>query len=909
MKGGNGALANGNVLMASITPELPMPEEPEESPTDADAPEEELTPEEEWTEGEDEAQEEEQVEEGEVVSEEEQVEEGAEGEIEEGAEAEMEEGEEPEEQEIEEGPVAEAGPMVVEGDSVLQPCSNCATLLDVDGLAPFAKVHCPICGTAMRVRTKIKNFTLVEVLGSGGMGAVYKALDTTLNRMVALKVVRREFSADAEYVAKFEREARITASVTHPHVVKVYSFGSEGGLVYIAMELVDKGSLDDLMNLQGRVAEIQALNVGIQVAQGLQAAHQKGLIHRDVKPGNILFADAQTAKIVDFGLALLAEHEAEERGEVWGTPYYVAPEKLDHQPEDFRSDIYSLGGTLFHAIAGRPPFEADTASMVALKHLKSKAVSLQAFAPDVSSATAFVINRMLHKDPDKRYQSYPELIEHLEYARAQLQEAVNTPHRGKQRVVVEGAGQKKVMGLITLVLLLMMIGGGVALYIYRDKLFGHSDQDTTSASPQDSGATASQMNARLIQAREQIVAGDPAGALDALQKLDGDSDLAQPFENWITLNEGIASLIQEKWDDARGWFRVLNQRSHFSTDAGDSDLVKFFSNVGQAMIVSGEITPSAGTDYSLNNEEALAPLIYALKDWNMGRFEDAAGLFGLYLSSTPKDPYEWVGDYKPLAQKYVDQEAAYEKLTAAAAAANTTDDRVAVIKQMEDLAGKVDEKLGARLGKLAAGLKEKNVEMDPAHIARMAAERTADAAAISEGERLFAQYGSQLRFAESAQAMQAINVVTADGVVQKDALVKKAGWLAQFKAQLIQDITSFDYPDPLVTIAGGQLPSGPLPPGQKRVAATDTELLIHTPFGEVPCAWTALSPQQILAMADYYIKTTAATAPQQTADREWLAGVYACELGLLHDGQELLVKASQAKDDYKNELSLFVKTE
>ena len=186
--------------------------------------------------------------------------------------------------------------------------------------------------------------------------------------MVALKVVRKEFSADAEYLAKFEREARITASVNHPHVVKVYSFGSDHGLFYIAMELVDKGSLDDLMNLQGRVAEIEALTVGIQVAQGLQAAHQKGLIHRDVKPGNILFADAQTAKIVDFGLALLAAHEAEERGEVWGTPYYVAPEKLDHQPEDFRSDMYSLGGTLFHAIAGRPPFEADTASMVALKH-------------------------------------------------------------------------------------------------------------------------------------------------------------------------------------------------------------------------------------------------------------------------------------------------------------------------------------------------------------------------------------------------------------------------------------------------------------------------------------------------------------------------------------------------------------
>ncbi len=272
--------------------------------------------------------------------------------------------------------------------------------------------------------------------------------------------------------AKFEREARITASVNHPHVVKVYSFGSDHGLFYIAMELVDKGSLDDLMNLQGRVAEIQALGVGIQVAQGLQAAHQKGLIHRDVKPGNILFADAQTAKIVDFGLALLAEHEAEERGEVWGTPYYVAPEKLDHQPEDFRSDMYSLGGTLFHAIAGRPPFEADTASMVALKHLKSKAVSLQAFAPDVSSATAYVINRTLNKDPDQRYQSYAELIEHLEYAKAQLIDAADGPRKPRQRVVVEGASQQKAAGIITLVMILVILGVGAGIYLFRDAIFG-----------------------------------------------------------------------------------------------------------------------------------------------------------------------------------------------------------------------------------------------------------------------------------------------------------------------------------------------------------------------------------------------------------------------------------------------------
>jgi serine/threonine protein kinase len=131
-------------------------------------------------------------------------------------------------------------------------------------------------------------------------------------------------------------------------VVKVYSAGEDQGLVYIAMELVDKGSLDDLMSLQGRVSEPQVLEVGKQAAMGLNAALARGLIHRDVKPGNILFADAHTAKIVDFGLASLQEQASKGPGEVWGTPYYVAPEKLENPPvEDFRSDMYSLGATLF----------------------------------------------------------------------------------------------------------------------------------------------------------------------------------------------------------------------------------------------------------------------------------------------------------------------------------------------------------------------------------------------------------------------------------------------------------------------------------------------------------------------------------------------------------------------------------
>jgi serine/threonine protein kinase len=265
----------------------------------------------------------------------------------------------------------------------------------------------------MRARRIFNNFELVEVIGEGGMGSVFKAYDHNLGRMVALKVLRREMSAREDERAKLEQEARVTASVNHPHVVRVYSFGEADGQFYLAMELVEKGSLDDLMSVQSRVSEAQVLEIGVQMAQGLEAAAEKGLVHRDVKPGNILFADAHTTKIVDFGLARVLAEEAGARGEIWGTPYYIAPERLNYEPEDFRSDIYSLGGTLFHAIAGRPPFEAESASLVALKQIKSHPASLEAFAPDVAPETAYVINRMLEKNPDDRYPSYAELIEHL----------------------------------------------------------------------------------------------------------------------------------------------------------------------------------------------------------------------------------------------------------------------------------------------------------------------------------------------------------------------------------------------------------------------------------------------------------------------------------------------------------------
>ena len=301
-------------------------------------------------------------------------------------------------------------------DAPTQACPKCGTLVDTAAVEPLASVTCPKCGEKFRAQRAFDHFALVETLGVGGMGSVYKARDTRLDRFVALKLLRKELSADPAEAARLEQEARLTAAVNHPHVIQVYSTGHAHDQIYLVMELVDHGSLDDLMAQHPRVPEADVLRAGIQVAKGLQAAHEKGLIHRDVKPANILFANAETAKIGDFGLAVTAGQHAEAAQEIWGTPYYVAPERLNNEPEDFRSDIYSLGATLFHALAGRPPIEGETTSASELRKLKNDPPHLRSIAPEISRPTARLIMRMIAPQPDQRFPSYAALIEALEQA-------------------------------------------------------------------------------------------------------------------------------------------------------------------------------------------------------------------------------------------------------------------------------------------------------------------------------------------------------------------------------------------------------------------------------------------------------------------------------------------------------------
>jgi hypothetical protein len=530
---------------------------------------------------------------------------------------------------------------------VIEACPLCETLMDVTDQPPLSQVRCPSCGQRLRAHRQFNNYRLLELLGEGGMGSVYKATDLNLNREVALKILKKKCSANAEERAKLEEEARIIASINHPHVVKVFSFGEDQGQFYLAMELAEKGSLDDLMSVQQRLSEAQVLRVGIQIAEGLDAALEHNLIHRDIKPGNILFADPQTAKLVDFGLAVGMDEVAHARGEIWGTPYYIAPEKLDNQPEDFRSDIYSLGGTLFHALAGRPPYEADTASTLALKQLMSQPVSLQAFAPDVSSETAYVINRMLAKNPAERYASYPELVEHLSYARSKLLERSKQPSQGKERVVIETQAAKNVAGLLSLGLSIF-IAACIMVYIFRDEIFGDTGKEQAAASY--SPAQLDQAFRVAVRALGQRQAEKALIEFDRLVPLSGNQ---QPLKNWIRMNGALAALVAGDPKEAAIRFDALANEEPYSVAEKEKDLANFFVEASKQLAKPDKPIPASITRlYSNENFETFGLLCFALHDWTIGDVKNASEIFHAFLSAKLPAPESWINELKPMAVDY-----------------------------------------------------------------------------------------------------------------------------------------------------------------------------------------------------------------------------------------------------------------
>ena len=292
------------------------------------------------------------------------------------------------------------------------------------------------------------NFLLERELGRGGMGGVYMGRDKMLDRPVAVKVMLKEYGADAEFVEKFKREAQAAARLIHPNIAQIYSYGIADGMPYIAMELVAGGSLDQLMKNAGASIDIpRVMKICEQVAQALRCAADQGLVHGDVKPENVLLDANGNAKLVDFGLAAMQK----DTNEIWGTPYYIAPEKVKKEPVDYRADMYSLGGTIYHALTGVAPFEGDDAAAVVRKRFEGAPVPPSTIRPDITPQIDALVLKMLALNPADRFPSFEALLQEFGRvmatgltASASGSQAATAPSTGGRKIMMKGRKRFKV---------------------------------------------------------------------------------------------------------------------------------------------------------------------------------------------------------------------------------------------------------------------------------------------------------------------------------------------------------------------------------------------------------------------------------------------------------------------------------
>ncbi|MCM1124182.1 MAG: Stk1 family PASTA domain-containing Ser/Thr kinase [Ruminococcus flavefaciens] len=255
-------------------------------------------------------------------------------------------------------------------------------------------------------------YEILEKIGTGGMSDVYKAKDHKLNRFVAVKVLKQEFGENANFVSKFRIEAQAAAGLMHPNIVNVYDVGEEGGIHYIVMELVDGITLKKYIEKKARLSVKEAISIAIQVSMGIEAAHNNHIIHRDIKPQNIIISKEGKVKVTDFGIAKAATSNTI-TSNVMGSVHYTSPEQARGGYSDEKSDIYSLGITMFEMLTGRVPFNGETTVAIAIKHIQEEMPSPREYVSEIPISVEQIVCKCCQKSPDRRYQTMAELITDL----------------------------------------------------------------------------------------------------------------------------------------------------------------------------------------------------------------------------------------------------------------------------------------------------------------------------------------------------------------------------------------------------------------------------------------------------------------------------------------------------------------
>jgi predicted Ser/Thr protein kinase len=420
-------------------------------------------------------------------------------------------------------------------------------------------------------------YELEQQVGSGGMSKVFRAHDRLLERTVALKILHEHYSQDDEYVERFRREARAVAQLAHPNVVTVIDRGEHESRQYIVFEYVDGENLKQLVEREGPLPVRQIIELGLQVAHALASAHARGVVHRDVKPQNVLLSEEGVPKVTDFGIARTSDVESVTlTGTVMGTSEYISPEQARGEPVDYRSDVYSLGAILFELCTGDVPYPGENPVSVAMRHLHEPVPSARARRREVPARLDAAIRHAMAKDPAERFGSMDELIAELEGCLRALGGGEETivlpapvrPRRGKRR-----GGRRFVRALVLSLVALLLVGAAAVGAFALAGLFESSEDGDGGAAP---GSPISVQGLRGY---------DPFG--DNNEEHDGDAPLAvddDPGTYWTTetytaglQKDGVGLLLDagERVDPSS--FRITTDTPGFKAEirAGSSEAGDF----------------------------------------------------------------------------------------------------------------------------------------------------------------------------------------------------------------------------------------------------------------------------------------------------------------------------------------------
>ncbi len=516
-------------------------------------------------------------------------------------------------------------------------CSVCQCSMDITMLAPFTNVACPECGEHNRVNTDVGSYVLMKRQGIGGMSLVFGAVDKTLGRQVAIKILNEDYSMDEKRIEQFEQEARITAAMSHPHIVKVFTVGQAFRRFFIAMELVAGDSLEKKMEDEGKLPESDILQWAQQIADGLNAANEAGLIHRDIKPGNILFDLEGHVKIVDFGLALVTQGGKAQADEIWATPYYVPPEALDNAEEDFRSDIYALGASLFHALSGQPPFTTETRSTTELKDLKRDLPSLKETAPWLSDETCEVIDKSMSFEMDDRYDSYQELIDALHYAESSVNNDGEKPPLGSAERAKRRFKSKKKQGklLAAVAGLGVLVVGGILFLAFKNNEKQEEQETPVVMLNSKSGNKAEKMSksvgAQITMARGSLKNKNYAEAAKTYTKIATDKKLSKDTAYWAALQSATVHLLNGSPRKARTQFHQA-----FNIDTSDSTIGDRIKQTAKSFMSYQVTDPNSYPEVN-DDIDAIICFATALKNWSSGETEKSLALFQRVEQYNPSD--------------------------------------------------------------------------------------------------------------------------------------------------------------------------------------------------------------------------------------------------------------------------------